>query len=108
VITSDPIQTIDMLLSSRGVKDYHMDFYTLLLLENEQITPANRGWHFLVSKELPAGLEIISETHALKVGETTPSTLQEFTGQMRINVPEGASVDRLDFIRIIPKATDEK
>jgi hypothetical protein len=42
------------------------------------------------------------------VGETAPSTLQEFTGQMRINVPEGASIDRLDFIRIIPKATDEK
>lgn len=106
--TSDPIQTIDMLLSSRGVKDYHMDFFTMLLLDHEQITPANRGWYFLVSSNLPSGLEIVSETHALKVGETAPSTLQEFTGQMRINVPEGASIDRLDFIRIIPKATDEK
>ena len=97
-----------MLLSSRGVKDYHMDFYALLLLEDEQITTANRGWHFLVSNELPSGLEIISETHALKVGATAPAILQEFTGQMRINIPEGTSIDRLDFIRIIPKATDEK
>jgi hypothetical protein len=105
VITSDPIQTIDMLLSSRGVKDYHMDFYTLLLLENEQITPANRGWHFLVSNELPAGLEIISETHALKMGATAPATLQEFTGQMLVKLPEGATVDRLDFIRIIPNSS---
>lgn len=85
-----------------------MEFYTLLLLENEQITPANRGWHFLVSNELPSGLEIISETHALKVGETTPATLQEFTGQMLVKLPEGAALDRLEFIRIIPKATDEK
>lgn len=104
MITSDPIQTIDMLLSSRGVKDYHMDFYTLLLLENEQITPANRGWYFLVSSNLPSGLEIISETHALRVGETAPATLQEFTGQMLVKLPEGAALDRLDFIRIIPKS----
>jgi hypothetical protein len=105
VITTDPIQAIDMLLSSRGVKDYYMDFFTMLLLDHKQITPANRGWHFLVSNELPTGLEIISETHALKVGETTPSTLQEFIGQMLVKLPEGAALDRLDFIRIIPKAS---
>lgn len=105
MITSDPIQAIDMLLSSRGVKDYHMDFYALLLLESEQITSANRGWHFLVSNELPAGLEIISETHAMKMGTTAPATLQEFTGQMLVKLPEGATLDRLDFIRIIPKAS---
>lgn len=92
-----------MLLSSRGVKDYHMDFFSMLLLENEQITPANRGWYFLVSSNLPSGLEIISETHALKVGASAPSTLQEFTGQMLVKLPEGAALDRLDFIRIIPK-----
>jgi hypothetical protein len=105
VITTDPIQAIDMLLSSRGVKDYYMDFFTMLRLDHKQITPANRGWHFLVSNELPTGLEIISETHALKVGETTPSTLQEFIGQMLVKLPEGAALDRLDFIRIIPKAS---
>ena len=105
MITTDPIQAIDMLLSSRGVKDYYMDFFTMLQLDHKQITPANRGWHFLVSNELPTGLEIISETHALKVGETTPSTLQEFTGQMLVKLPEGAALDRLDFIRIIPKAS---
>lgn len=104
MITSDPFQTIDMLLSSRGVKDYHMDFFSMQLLENEQITPANRGWYFLVSSNLPSGLEIISETHALKVGASAPSTLQEFTGQMLVKLPEGATLDRLDFIRIIPKA----
>lgn len=104
MITSDPIQTINMLLSSRGVKDYHIDFFTMLLLDHEQITPANRGWNFLVSSNLPSGLEIISETHALKVGSAQPSTLQEFTGQMLVKLPEGAALDRLDFIRIIPKS----
>ena len=80
-----------------------MDFFTMLLFDHEQITPANRGWHFLVSSNLPSGLEIISETHALKVGATAPATLQEFTGQMLVKLPEGAALDRLDFIRIIPK-----
>jgi hypothetical protein len=56
-----------------------------------------------VSSNLPSGLEIISETHALKVGATAPATLQEFTGQMLVKLPEGAALDRLDFIRIIPK-----
>lgn len=107
-MTSDPIALIDMLLSSRGVKDYHMDFFTVPVLGVEFTTAANRGMHFLVTDSLPQGLEIISETHALRVDTAQPSTLQEFTGQMRINVPEGAALDRLDFIRIIPKATDEK
>lgn len=102
-MSSDPIQTIDMLLTSRGVKEYHMDFFTMLLIDQEQITPANRGWYFLVSSGLPSGLEIVSETHALRVGSTQPGTLQEFTGQMLVKRPEGSDLDRLDFIRIIPK-----
>ena len=102
MITTDPIQTIDMLLSSRGVADYYMDFFTVPVLGVEFTTPANRGWLFLVSDSLPQGLEIISETHALKVGASQPSSLQEFTGQLLVKLPEGASLDRLDFIRIIP------
>lgn len=92
-----------MLLSSRGVKDYQMSFFTMPIIGQEFHMPAFRGWHFLVTEQLPSGLEIISETHALKVGVTQPSGLQEFTGQMLVKLPEGAALDRLDFIRIIPK-----
>lgn len=92
-----------MLLASRGVTEYYMDFYALPIIQDEFMTPANRGWYFLVSQNLPEGLEIISETHALKVGITPPSGLQEFSGQLLIKVPQNGTIDRLDFIRIIPK-----
>lgn len=96
-----------MLLSSRGVKDYYMDFYTVPVIGATFTTPANRGWLFLISENLPQGLEIISETHAVRVGGSPLSGFHEFTGQLLIKVPEGADLDRLDFIRIIPKSSDE-
>ena len=43
------------------------------------------------------------EAHALHVGTTQNGLLQEFTGQMLIIIPEGATLDRLDFVRVIPK-----
>ena len=103
MISSNPIASIDVLLNSRGVRDYEMGFFSVPIIGPSFTTPAFRGWYFLVSSDLPSGLEIISETHALHVGTTQNGLLQEFTGQMLIIIPEGATLDRLDFVRIIPK-----
>jgi len=85
------------------MKDYVLSYVSLAVSEGQNLIPANRALHFLVSENLPAGLEIISETHALKVGAADPAGLQEFSGQLLINVPEGVNFTQVDFIRVLPQ-----
>ena len=103
MISSNPIASIDVLLNSRGVRDYEMGFFSVPIIGPSFTTPAFRGWYFLVSSDLPSGMEIISETHALAVGTPQNALLQEFTGQMLITIPAGSPLYHVVFVRIIPK-----
>jgi hypothetical protein len=99
---SEIISAVELLLGKRGVGPFVMDLHEIKVEAGTSFyTSANQYGYFLVTADLPQGLRIVSETRALEVGVTQPVGLQEFFGQLEIHVPQGAAMDRLEFLRII-------
>lgn len=97
------VQDIDAILKSEGINNYMIAYVNRDVKEGDNLVSNHQALHFLISENLPEGLEVISETHALKVGPTQPTKLHMFYGQMLIRVPVGAGITDLDFVRVVPK-----
>lgn len=110
MISIESIAYIERLLASRQIEDYYLDIYTLAIPPDvvRITTDANRGYYYLLTHELPQGVQIASETSVLNVDESwsgkTITKIQEFTGQMSIKLPEIGVISQLEFVRAIPRA----
>lgn len=109
MISIESIAYIERLLASRQIQDYYLDLFTLVIPPNALriSTDANRGYYYLLTHELPQGVQIASEISVLNVDESwaakTITKIQEFSGQMSIKLPDLGVVSQLEFVRAIPR-----
>ena len=102
--TVEHTQYIAERLRSRGIHRYYLDHYTLLVppTATRYCGPAHRARYFLLTRPLPDGVLLYSETLALLGGQDLPTeVLPEFFGQLALDLPAPGALTRLDFIRIL-------
>jgi hypothetical protein len=110
MISIESIAYIERLLASRQIQDYYLDIFTLVIPPDKlrMTTDANRGYYYLLTHELPQGVQIASETSVLQVDDSwaakTITKIQEFSGQMSFKLPDLGVVSQLEFVRAIPRA----
>ena len=93
-------------LASRGITDYSLDVYRWVIPAGRRHhnTGGERALYYLLPQPLPAGAVLISDTWALRVGAQWSSAgmgqIQEFSGQLSLRLPAGATVEELTFLRV--------
>ncbi|HCS20167.1 MAG TPA: hypothetical protein DIW47_06330 [Bacteroidetes bacterium] len=101
---------IQQLLTTRQIKDYYLDLFTLVMppTQNRLYTQSDRGFYYLLTSQLPVGTRIASETSILEVDATWENKgitkIQEFGGQLVIWTPDPGQINELEFIRVIPRS----
>jgi hypothetical protein len=99
-------------MKQMDIKNYSIEPY-LVLLNNDKtqvdIQVINE-FLFLVSKELPYGSEIISDSNYFQIWDYYSYMLvggvQDFTGNVHIQIPPGSGQQLFEFIRVIPIIID--
>ena len=110
MISVESIGYIERLLASRGITDFFLDVCALTIdpKEKDHYGNAFRGFHYLLSHELPEGTTIASETAILQVDKDWTkrgiTKIQEFGGQIAIHLPEAGILSQIEFIRAIPRS----
>jgi len=109
MISLEAIGYIERLLATRGITNFYMDVYSMVLdpLKTDFYTEANRGYFYLLTHELPEGTLIASETNILEIDASWwvkgITKIQEFGGQIAVHFPSPGSVQQIEFIRAIPR-----
>lgn len=109
MISLEAITYIQRLLDTRGISDYYLDVFTLPLAPDERhiYSDANRGFYYLLSHDLPAGLLIASETSILRIDSAWAqkgiTKIHEFSGQLALHLPSAGALPYVEFIRVIPR-----
>lgn len=109
MISIDAMAYVQQLLASRQIKDYYLDIHKVVIAPSKTrvYTQAHRGYFYLLTHELPLGLEIYSENWVLQVdqswGAKTITKIQEFSGQLSIHLPQAGLINEIEFIRAIER-----
>ena len=109
MISLEAIRYIEKLLSAREIENFYLDVFQVPLADQMRrvYTDANRGFFYLISHQLPVGTTIASESSVLFVDEKwndkTITKVQEFSGQIAIELPENHGLKQIEFIRAIPR-----
>lgn len=95
-----------------GVKVYSFEPYLVVLNDPQNWADIQTygDYFYLVSKELPVGVEIEADNNIFRVldyyGYMDVAKVQEFTGTIHIEVPPGSNQQIFEFIRVIPHTDD--
>jgi hypothetical protein len=109
MISLEAIGYVERLLATRGITDYYLDVYSLVLdpLKTDFYTEANRGFLYLLTHGLPEGTRIASETNIVEINahwqDKGITKIQEFGGQIAVHFPAPGSVNQLEFFRALPR-----
>jgi hypothetical protein len=109
MIAVDYISYVRQLLDTRKITSYHLDILRINIPANTQriYTSGQRAYFYLLTENLPEGCLIASENTALLVNQDwsskSLSKIQEFKGQMLIELPEAGVIREIEFIRAIPR-----
>lgn len=110
MISLEAIAYIERLLATRGIQDFYLDVFSLVLNPSKKdvYTDGNRGFYYLVTHDLPQGMVIASETAVVEIDQSWEARgitkIQEFSGQMAVHLPAMVNLYHLEFIRVIPRA----
>lgn len=92
-------------MAEMGYKTFHFEPVRVFANVNKAIIAAYNEHYYLVSKNVPAGLVIASDTNifneAANFSDFTYYQLQEFSGLIEISQP-AAPID-IEFIKVVPE-----
>jgi len=109
MISLEALAYIERLLATRGIDQAYTDVFTMVLDpgKTQFYTEANRGFLYLLTHNLPMGTRIASETNIMEVDEGWQAKgitkVQEFKGQLAVQLPSAGSLSQLEFLRAIPR-----
>ena len=109
MISLEALAYIERLLATRGIEDPYTDVFTMVLnpKKTQFYSPANRGFLFLLTHNLPLGTSIASETNILQIDAQWQNRgitkIQEFSGQIAVQLTAPGSLNQVEFLRAIPR-----
>lgn len=109
MISIESIAFIKQLIASREIEDYYFDIFKMYIPSNQRniYTDGFTGFYYLLTHELPIGTIIASEISALQIDDNwankTITKIHEFSGQLRVYLPENANIKEIEFARAIPR-----
>lgn len=92
-------------MAEMGFKTFHFEPIRIFANTNKIIVAAHNEYYYLISKAVPAGLVIESDTNIFNEASGFPNftyyRIQEFSGQIEISQP-AAPID-LQFMQVVPQ-----
>lgn len=99
------IAYITQRLNEMGYKTFHFEPVRIFVNANKAIVEAYNEYYYLISKNVPAGLVIASDTNVFNEAANFPDftyyRIQEFSGLIEISQP-AAPID-IQFMKVVPE-----
>lgn len=109
MIAVDYISYVRQLIDTRNIKNYYLDILRINIPSSNQriYTSGQRAIFYLLTENLPVGTVIASENSAIIIDQAWQnkglSKIQEFLGQLVIELPDTGLISEIEFIRAIPR-----
>ena len=111
MITQDLLRYVERRVSVLGYERPQYDVFTWRLpaLGTRHVTDGRRAHYYLLTTALPEGLTLLSESSGLVVtpawsASSALAQLQEFSGQLSVELNAAGSLSELTFLRILEGA----